>query len=398
MSKIKVLHIATAFPTNEDSAITPWMLKLILAQRELGMDVRVFTSAYKGQKDGKVFDIPVYRFRYSNASLENITYESPIYETVRRNPLRYLQVPLFFIGGLIKAMRMDWKPDILHIHWPIPFIVFSWAFKKTPKVLNYHHSELSVLRKFKFLKPFFRRQLRKAKAHLCNSKFTKGKFLEMFPKLTANVIPMPLSISLPDMAEIHNKEQGRVLFVGRMVYWKGGDLLLKAMKILKDRGIRAKLVMVGDGFDKDKWRKMAESMGIDAEFTGYLVGDDLVRQYQRASIFALPSRFDPKVWTESLGVVLIEAMLYGSPVVAPHVGGPIEVVEDSKAGYTFEVESFEELADKLEILIENEKTRREMIANGIEYAQGFTPISVAKKMQQVYEKFLENSNDDNNIS
>jgi len=386
--KIKILHIATAFAADESSTITPWLTKLIISQRKLGIDARVFASSYKGLGDNKVFGIPVYRFRYSPKSIENLAYETPIYEVIRRNPIRYAQIPLFFLGGLIKANKIQWKPDILHIHWPIPLAIFTNSFKNTPFVFHYHQSELSLVRKFGFIKSIFESKIKKAKVNMCNSYFTLEKFKQMFPDIPAQIVPMPISIDLPDRFIPEEEKENVILFVGRMINWKGGHILIQAAKILKDEGIDIKLRMVGDGADRPQWENLARSLGVNAEFTGYLFGEKLIEQYKKALIFALPSLGDPKVWMESLGVVLLEAMIYGNPVIASNMGGPVEIVKNSQAGFLFEPGNPKDLAEKLKTLITNDKLRKEMARRGYEFAQKFTPDAVARQTLEIYKKIL----------
>ncbi|MCD6531456.1 glycosyltransferase family 4 protein [bacterium] len=385
---MKVLHIATAFATDESSIITPWLTKLIISQRELGIDARVFASSYKGLGDNRIFDIPVYRFRYSPKSIENLTYETPIYEVVRRNPVRYLQIPLFFLGGILKGRRLQWQPDILHIHWPIPLVIFTSCFRNVPYVLHYHQSELSLARKFTFIKKFLAPQIANAQANLCNSHFTLEKFKQMFPGIKAQVVPMPISIDLPTQFVSEKEKEKTVLFVGKMIKWKGGHILIKSAKILKDEGIDIKLRMVGDGADRSEWENLAHSLGVDAEFTGYLFGKKLAEQYKKSFIFVLPSIGDPKVCMESLGIVLLEAMIYGNPVIASNLGGPAEIVTQSQAGLLFESGNPEDLADKLKILLTNDHLRKEMARRGYEFAQKFTPDAVARQTLKIYKKIL----------
>jgi glycosyltransferase involved in cell wall biosynthesis len=112
-------------------------------------------------------------------------------------------------------------------------------------------------------------------------------------------------------------EPDTVLFGGRMTSLKGGDVLITAASIasrLLGRPVR--LVMAGDGPQKEAWRNMAAAAGVNAEFTGWVSLDDRSRVYRRAMLVAVPS-----LWPEPFGLIGLDAAAVGRAAIAFDVGG-----------------------------------------------------------------------------
>lgn len=115
----------------------------------------------------------------------------------------------------------------------------------------------------------------------------------------------------------------RLLSVGRLSPEKGHEVLLQAFFKLRAQGMNATLTLVGDGSERIRLTELASSLGLGdrVRFTGVLLDDDLAEAMHAADIFVLPSH------SEGFGVVLIEALATGLPVVATRSGGPEDIVD-----------------------------------------------------------------------
>lgn len=130
------------------------------------------------------------------------------------------------------------------------------------------------------------------------------------------------------------------LWAGRLEYVKGVDLLLEAVKILSDRSDRSFTVrLAGRGSLRKELEQQAEALGVSGKvsFLGRLSREEMLKEMQRANCFVLPSRY------EAFGVVLIEAMATGLPVIAARSGGPDSIITPEN-GYLIEGENEAELA------------------------------------------------------
>lgn len=129
---------------------------------------------------------------------------------------------------------------------------------------------------------------------------------------------------------VHTVDASRlsVAFLGRMTVLKGGDLLVRAVaRASRLLGQSIALVMLGDGPQRARWQALAERLGVDATFPGWIHGDQRWDWVRRASVLALPS-----TWPEPFGLVGLEAGALGVPAIAFGVGGIGEWLRDGENG------------------------------------------------------------------
>jgi len=123
-------------------------------------------------------------------------------------------------------------------------------------------------------------------------------------------------------AILADPDEAVVLYVGRLSPTKGADTLVEAMRVVGEQHPEAKLVVVGDGVLREELAKQAEELGVATLFTGHLEGKALAAAYRCADVVVVPGRYEPT------GMVALEAMACGKPVVASDVGGLREVIAD----------------------------------------------------------------------
>ena len=152
-----------------------------------------------------------------------------------------------------------------------------------------------------------------------------------------------------------------VSFLGRLVLEKGLDIFTEVAAELKTRGVRHKILVIGDGPARD-W--FAERVP-DAVFAGFQTGDDLGRAVASMDIF-----FNPSV-TETFGNVTLEAMACGVPVVAAHASGAVGLVDEGETGFLVGPRDVKAYADAIQKLCEDDALRLRLGANGHAKAQGF---------------------------
>ena len=120
-----------------------------------------------------------------------------------------------------------------------------------------------------------------------------------------------------------------ILFTGRMTALKGGDLLIRALAEAALRtGQKIRLVMAGDGPQRDSWERLAAKLNVDAHFTGWVTGEKYSELLGEATLLAVPS-----IWPEPFGLVGLEAAFAGVPAIAFDVGGISEWLRDGYNGY-----------------------------------------------------------------
>ncbi|MDW7977476.1 MAG: glycosyltransferase family 4 protein [Candidatus Caldarchaeum sp.] len=181
-------------------------------------------------------------------------------------------------------------------------------------------------------------------------------------------------------AKLEKTPDGPLVFVGRLHPVKGVDTALKAVAHLKERkGVFVKLLVVGDGEEMMRLRKMAEDLGVSSQvdFLGYRY--DVETFMRKASAVLVPSRYEP------FGMTAAEAGAAGKPVVASSTGGLREIVDDGVSGFLFKPEDHVELADRVGKLLEDDLLRSRMgEAAHKKVSEEFSPEAVASKMVRVY--------------
>ena len=189
-------------------------------------------------------------------------------------------------------------------------------------------------------------------------------------------------------------ESRMVLFVGRIEPLKGLDTLIKAMSCLRctDAGKQVYLAVIGGDPNTDQATMTAEmsrlqvlcdelAMGKLVVFLGKRDQSTLPYYYSAAEVVVMPSHY------ESFGMVALEAMACGTPVIASQVGGLAFLVQDGVTGYTIPGGDPDALCDKLTGLLEDGELRRRLGQNAARYAQKYAWDKIAKQIVEVYREF-----------
>ncbi len=343
---MKVLVIGSVYPRFHEDAEVPWLRTSIAHLKKAGLGIQVLAPAYKGLRTHEIDGVKVNRFRYAPASWEILTHEEGAPSKMASKPwLQLLAIP-YIISGFFKCIGIcrKFRPDVIHAHWPFPhaYIALGAAkLFKIPLVLNFHGAELLLIRKKKWVKPLLKFAIGQAQAVFANSSFTAGKIkalrnvdVEWSPYGTTLESGSTSAGNGGTSAIVPHPVNGKfkILFVGRHIERKGICYLIEAAKHLPRDQFEIRIVGVGDLTDKLKSQAAEIEDAAEIIFTGKLSPEELANEYRTANVFTLPAIVDSKGDTEGLGVVLIEAMELGLPVVASNVGGIPDVVVDGVSG------------------------------------------------------------------
>jgi glycosyltransferase involved in cell wall biosynthesis len=390
----KVLVIGSVYPRFHEDAEVPWLRTSIAHLKKAGLDIQVLAPAYKGLKSHEIDGVKVNRFRYAPAKWEFLTHEEGAPSKMANKPwLQLLAIP-YIISGFFKCIKIcrKFKPDIIHAHWPFPhaYIALGAAkLFKIPLVLNFHGAELLLIRKKKWVKPLLKFAISQAQAVFANSSFTAGKIKAL---RNVDVEWSPYGTTLETgtgNAEPHAiNGKFKILFVGRHIERKGIRYLIEAAKYLPRDQFEIRIVGVGDLTEQLK-ELAAHVSGNSAEiiFTGKLSPEALANEYKTANVFTLPAIVDSKGDTEGLGVVLIEAMELGLPIVASNVGGIPDVVIDGETGILVPEKDPEALASAYKRLAAEPELVKHLLAGAQKrIAECFTWDGIIQRQIEVYNK------------
>lgn len=410
----KVLVIGSVYPRFHEDAEVPWLRTSIAHLKKAGLDIQVLAPAYKGLKSHEIDGVKVNRFRYAPAKWEFLTHEEGAPSKMANKPwLQLLAIP-YIISGFFKCIKIcrKFKPDIIHAHWPFPhaYIALGAAkLFKIPLVLNFHGAELLLIRKKKWVKPLLKFAIGQAQAVFANSSFTAGKIkalrnvdVEWSPYGTTLEFGNRNSEFGMEPHPINNKF--KILFVGRHIERKGIRYLIEAAKYLPRDQFEIRIVGVGDLTEQLKEQAAnviarnasdeaiqggSAALPADIIFTGKLSPEALANEYKSANVFTLPAIVDSKGDTEGLGVVLIEAMELGLPIVASNVGGIPDVVIDGETGILVPEKDPEALANAYKRLAAEPELVKHLLAGAQKrIAECFTWDGIIQRQIEVYNKVL----------
>ena len=262
--------------------------------------------------------------------------------------------------GLVTAIRNS-PADLVHIHMPNPGAAFAYLMSGHKGKLIITHNADTLGRKVlrQLSDPFVRRVMHRASRIIA----TSTRYLCSSPELEqfrdkCRIVPLGIECLMPprvhsDTVRRLNAEFGErlILSVGRLVAYKGFDVLIRAM-----RHVDAKLILVGTGPDSAMLSKLSASEGVDHKVTMLGHVDDIAPYFAAASIFAFPSLNR----AEAFGIVQLEAMAAGLPVVNTDIDSAVpEVCIDGKTGLTVQPGDTIALADALKLLLDRRDLREQ---------------------------------------
>ena len=185
------------------------------------------------------------------------------------------------------------------------------------------------------------------------SEAIKDELIELNPKIKEYCSVINLGLDEPDVKpSAISFSPPTLLCFGRVVNEKGFDLAVEAVSILSKKYPDIKLIIAGNGPAKDDLIQLTEKLGIqkNVDFLGWVNPDEIPNIINRSSIVIVPSR-----WKEAFGLVALQAMQLGRPVIAANSGGLPEIIKHNSNGILVEKENPEAIVNAVIYLIENKE-------------------------------------------
>jgi phosphatidylinositol alpha-mannosyltransferase len=294
----------------------------------------------------------------------------------------------------IKEVFEREKFDICHLHEPLmPTLCTTiLRLKKSPMVGTFHasggkpwYNMFSPIAKW-----YLNRWFRKLDGRIAVSQVALSYVKKYFG---ADYVIIPNGVDTHHFHEkvtpFDNFNDGKtnILFVGRLETRKGFEYLLEAYKLIKPEVPSCRLIQVGPGVRlRKKYEKFVRQYGLpDVSFRGYAAYKDLPRYYKTADIVCFPA-----TGRESQGIVLLEAMSVGKPIIASDIDGYSSVLNDGVEGIAVPPRDSYQLAEAILRLLRNKQLRQQMGNRGIPRAREFDWEIIAGKVLDVYKSVLNN--------
>ena len=396
---MKVVHIATAFPRHEGDIITPWLGELVVAQRAAGLDASVLAPAYRGGGATSWRGVPVRRFRYAPRRLETLTHDETVPDRIRSRPGYAALLPAYMLGGSVAGVRVGTgRPDVVHVHWPFPHAWFgavarAVAGRSTALVSSFYSVELRwVTRRMPALAPFLRWSIETSDAVTAISSSTAREVRSIAARRVP-VIPFAAAAGAgtrdrPPARRARDQGPFTILFVGRLVERKGVDVLVRALGRLSEMP-DVQLVVAGEGPCAARIRAVAEEVGVAdrVRLLGRVDDAALEAAYRMADVFVLPAVVDEKGDTEGLGVVLLEALGFGVPVIGSDAGGIPDIIRGGDTGWLVPPGDSEALARAIREVVTDPEEAVRRVARGRDLAETrFSMPGIVRDLAICYER------------
>lgn len=362
-AKRKLLVTASTFPRWSSDTEPRFVLDISKALTEF-YDVTVLAPASAGaEEEEEIEGVKVLRYHYFPIhKWETLCYPGAIVPRIKEKKIRILLVPFLFIGLWNKLRKVQKNFDLIHAHWLIPQGIVQSFFKK-PYIVTGHGGDITSLNAG-IIKKLKTRCLKKAKNITVVSEALKKQVENLVPQKKIEVISMGCDTSKFGKqyfkTNLFNQGDKKVvLFVGRLAEVKGVTYLIEAM-----RYVEAKLVITGTGPLEQELRHQAEEFGDKITFLGPKTHKELAEIYASADVFVAPSVTAKDGGKEGLGLVLLEAMASGLPVVGSNSGGIPEIIKDNYNGFLVEERDVKGLAEKITEILESEELRKRFSDHG----------------------------------
>ena len=293
----------------------------------------------------------------------------------------------------IKEVLAKEKFDIIHLHEPfMPMLCSAMLrFSNGINIGTFHATQGKP--GYNWGWPISRIMLKRRMKKLAGKIAVSQPAMEYCGKYVPGpyeIIPNGIDLECfsPDVAPVERFGDGKlnILFVGRLEKRKGLNYLIAAYRQVRKEYPSSRLIVVGPGTRlRKKYEKQVRDSGLadDVVFVGPVSSDELPRYYKTADIFCAPA-----TGQESFGIVLLEAMAVGKPIVASNIGGYASVLTHGREGLLVKPKDAKALARALLGLVADEPLRREMGQRGMLTARNYSWQRVAQTVVAYYNRVL----------
>jgi phosphatidylinositol alpha-mannosyltransferase len=333
---------------------------------ERGHDVRIISSVHGPQKhsEGDVIRIG-YGFSVpANGSVGTLTF-SPRY------------------ASQVRDMLDEERFDVLHFHEPfVPFLSLVLLRESQSINIATFHAYAGWSPAYEFGKRALHRFARRLHGRIAVSAAARHFIDRYFPgdyKVIPNGVDLGRLASARPFARYRDGTLN-ILFVGRFENRKGAIYLLKAYRLLRKRGYNCRLLMAGVGPQEREIRRYIATRRLTGvELLGRISDEDKARYFATADVFVSPA-----TGRESFGIVLLEAMAAGTPIVCSDIHGYKGVVRRNEQALLVPPRDVKALTEALATVLGSAELRQQMGAAGRERAPQFSWENIAAKVEDYY--------------
>lgn len=340
-----------------------------------GHEVKVITQRLNGTPPGEVIDgVKVYRVG------KPVDYKGHLSMSLFDNLS-------FIIKSFRAGLRIAKGSDVIHSNTYAPSISAQGVsfFKKIPHVMTVHDvysqgdfwkdwsSQKGVGKSFNFLGPLLEKMVLKLKPSLIHTVSNTSKRDLIKAKVRAPIRVVPCVINLKDYKKPKVKVKNQFCYVGRHVFYKNVDSVIRAMPAILGKNPKTKFIIMGDGPVRKQWEVLARRLGVinSVRFTGRVSHEHKLRIISESKFIVLPSL------VEGFGIVMLESWAMGKPVIASNVP-PLNELVNNKNGALVEPYKVMAWADTINKMLKKQP-------KGLKkYAEQYSVEKVTKRLASLF--------------
>ncbi|WP_431242296.1 N-acetyl-alpha-D-glucosaminyl L-malate synthase BshA [Flavobacterium sp. P21] len=340
-----------------------------------------------------------------------ITYSQPVRLALLNPNVHYHEVnvpeyPLFHyqpyelaLSSKLVDMVKLYKIEVLHVHYAIPHAYAGYMAKQMlkneginlPMITTLHGTDITLVGNHPFYKPAVTFSINKSDYVTSVSQSLKDDTLKLFKiknkiKVIPNFIELDKVVKDPD-APCHRYVMAKAneRIVTHISNFRKVKRIPDIIKIFYNiqKEMPAKLMMVGDGPEKEKAEVLCMELGIYDKVIFFGNSNEIDKILCMTDLFLLPSE------TESFGLAALEAMALGVPVISSNSGGLPEVNFDGVSGYLSNVGDVEQMAENAIKILKDDATLKEFKKNALEVAKKFDIKNILPKYEALYQKAID---------
>lgn len=389
---MKIGVITSAYPDYEDDPHGIFVHRLMREISKLGYDVHVLAPFAGGKTKYDLEGVNVERFNYFYPKrFQKLAGRSGMIDNVKEGFWVKFQVISFILFNIIYSMSKFREMDIIHVQWPIPNGLGALFLKKLhgiPYINTIHGEEIHISKRYHMILPL-RLLVRNSSKTITNSTTTRKFCLEAgLDAEKIQVIPFGVDTKFFQQFKFKKeKDTYQILSVGYLIERKGFEYLIRAIPDVLKKHKNVKLKIIGSGPLESKLKSLINdlNLGNEVEIIKNVSDEELLNFYNYSDLFVLPSIVDVQGNTEGLGVVLLEAMACGVPVIASNVGGITDIITNNDTGLLFNEKDSREIAQRIIYAFENETKMHEISEKGLNVVKTkFSLQKVAKSYIKCY--------------
>lgn len=285
----------------------------------------------------------------------------------------------------VRALR-EAAPDVVHVHEPaVPWVSLAATLRSPAPVVGTFHAWSDDDRAYRAAGPVVRRAASRLAIKVAVSSAAANYHAGALGLRPGDFAVVPNAVDVARFADADPFPELRsggpvLLFVGRLERRKGLEQLILAFTMLKTTRPDLRLVVIGDGPERDRCQALLPArLRVDVDFLGRVGQGDLPRFYASADVFVSPA-----LGGESFGIVLLEAMAAGAPVVASDIPGYHSVIEDGVTGRLVPRDDPRALTAAVDALLENPALAEALATQGRRAVNDYDWSAVARRLRDVY--------------